>query len=103
WGEELLCYSMLGNLVKNAIEASPEGGEVTLSIDEDASIIHSDGTQGALLVAVHNVGEIPDAVKANFFEKYRTAGKTGGTGLGTYSARLMARTQGGDIGVASSA
>jgi signal transduction histidine kinase len=32
-----------------------------------------------------------------FFEKYTTLGKRGGTGLGTYSARLMARTMGGDV------
>jgi hypothetical protein len=29
WAEELLCYSLLANLVKNALEASPEGATVT--------------------------------------------------------------------------
>src|SRR5204863_3728255 len=35
WAEELLCYSMFGNLVRNAIEASPEGDTVNLSMAKD--------------------------------------------------------------------
>lgn len=33
---------------------------------------------------------------------YSTSGKKGGTGLGTYSARLMAETQGGRVGMTTS-
>ncbi len=36
-------------------------------------------------------------LQGRFFEKYATAGKARGTGLGTYSARLIARAHGGDI------
>jgi len=36
-------------------------------------------------------------VRARFFQKYATSGKSAGLGLGTYSARLMARVQQGDI------
>jgi PAS domain S-box-containing protein len=88
WGEELLCYSLFGNLVKNAIEASPEAGVVGVSLAK---------TDGEILVRVHNVGAVPEAIRGRFFEKYSTSGKSGGTGLGTYSARLMARVQLGDI------
>jgi len=42
-------------------------------------------------------------VREHFFDKYATAGKSGGTGLGTYSARLMAYTMGGDISFETSA
>ncbi|RYF16201.1 MAG: hybrid sensor histidine kinase/response regulator, partial [Comamonadaceae bacterium] len=42
-------------------------------------------------------GEVPPELAGRFFEKYATAGKSGGTGLGTYSARLMARAQKGDL------
>jgi len=42
------------------------------------------------------------AIRDRFFEKYTTAGKAGGTGLGAYSARLMARVQSGDIIMKSS-
>jgi signal transduction histidine kinase len=86
-GEGLLCYSMLSNLVKNALEASPEGGVVTIGL--------CTGAQPE--VTVHNMGAVPEAIRDRFFEKYATQGKSSGTGLGTYSAQLIARTLGGDI------
>jgi PAS domain S-box-containing protein len=86
--EEPLCYSMLANLLKNAIEAAPDGGTVTVTLREEA---------GSLLAEVHNAGAVPEAVRPRFFQKYATAGKSGGLGLGAYSARLMARVQQGDI------
>lgn len=85
--EPNLCYSMFSNLLLNGIEASPQGGTVTveLSMGERA------------LVAIHNTGAVPTEIRATFFEKYVTRGKPHGTGLGTYSARLIALTLGGDI------
>ena len=85
--EELLFYSMLSNLVRNAIEAAPAGSKVLLSFrDGDAGVI-----------AVHNEGAIPEKIRYRFFEKFATAGKPGGTGLGAYSAKLIAKTLGGTI------
>ena len=49
------------------------------------------------MLHIHNYGAVPEAIRDTFFEKYATAGKPEGTGLGTYSARLMARIQEGDI------
>ena len=88
WAEELLCYSMLANLLKNAVEASHEGGEVRVSLrrDEERVEIH-----------IHNQGAVPESIRPNFFQKYTTAGKASGTGLGAYSAWRMARVQDGDI------
>ena len=92
-GEELLCYSMLANLVKNAIEAAPEESPVAVTLSH----------QGDWIVAsVHNEGAVPEAMRGRFFQKYATAGKSAGLGLGTYSARLMARVQEGDITLHSS-
>ena len=88
WVEELLCYSMLANVTKNAIEASPAGGTVTLSIQP---------AEEGVSIRIHNAGAVPETMRDRFFEKYSTAGKQGGLGLGTYSARLMARTLMGDI------
>jgi PAS domain S-box-containing protein len=87
WAEELLCYSIAANLLKNALEASPERCKVTISITTGEDI----------LLNIHNQGAVPAAIRTNFFEKYSTAEKAGGTGLGTYSARLMARIQKGDL------
>jgi len=94
FAEELLCYSMLANLMKNAIEASPDGGVVSVRCVLDGD---------ALLAEVHNAGAVPAEVRPRFFQKYATAGKSGGVGLGAYSARLMARVQQGDITLATSA
>jgi len=86
-GEELLCYSMLSNLIKNAVEASPTGAQVELAMVPGESAI----------IRIHNTGSVPLEIRETFFEKYSTSGKSGGTGLGTYSAKLIAETLGGDI------
>ncbi len=93
-GEATLCYSLLANLTKNAMEASPERGGVAVDLRHDA---------GVFSIAIHNQGAIPEEIREHFFDKYATAGKSSGTGLGTYSARLMIQTMGGEIGFDSSA
>lgn len=85
--DELLCYSILANVVKNAIEAAPRGGKVSVRIEPGDPV----------RVRVHNPGVVPEALVGRFFDKYATAGKSDGTGLGTYSARLMARVQMGEL------
>ncbi|MFP5240516.1 MAG: DUF484 family protein [Acidobacteriota bacterium] len=87
-GEELLCYTMLANLIKNALEASSPGERVGVSL------LREDGWD---VVEVRNVRDVPEAMRGCLFEKYATHGKLGGTGLGGYSARLIARTHGGDV------
>jgi two-component system sensor histidine kinase/response regulator len=87
-GEELLCHTLFSNLLKNAVEASPEGGEVAVDLSIEA---------GRPLVRLHNAGAVPVEMRDSFFDKYATSGKDSGTGLGTYSARLAAHVQGGDI------
>jgi PAS domain S-box-containing protein len=91
--EEMLSYSMLANLVKNAVEASPQGERIV--IDMDATGEHH-------TVAITNKGVVPAAIRERFFEKYVTQGKKSGTGLGTYSSRLIAETHGGSIAMDTS-
>ena len=86
--EELLCYTMLANLMKNAIEASPKGEKVEINLARDAHWVE---------IEVKNKGCIPAPIKDVFFNKFSTYGKEGSAGLGTYSARLIAGTHGGDI------
>lgn len=86
-GEELLCYSIVANLVKNAVEACHAGDRVAIRL-----------TRGdPVMLSVHNPGAVPADIEDRFFDKYVTHGKRGGTGLGTYSARLMARAQKGEL------
>ncbi len=87
-GESMLAFSMFENLIKNALEAAPH--EATLHIDIERGA-------GCVAVRITNPGAIPEAIRPTFFSKYVTAGKSDGTGLGTYSARLCAQTQRGDI------
>lgn len=84
-GEEMLFYSMMANLVKNAVEASPEGERITITLDD----------KDAPVIRIHNKGAVPEDIWDNFFEKFVTSGKAAGTGLGTYSAKLIAETLGG--------
>jgi signal transduction histidine kinase len=93
-GERSLCYSMLSNLLKNAMEASPQGGSVRISLRE--------GEQGRARIVVSNQGSIPVSLRERFGEKYATAGKRYGTGLGVYSARLIAETMNGTFSWTSS-
>jgi two-component system, sensor histidine kinase and response regulator len=86
-GEEILFYTMLGNLIKNAMEASPNGETVSVSLTDEKDFC----------IRMHNQGVVPENIRNRFFEKYVTGNKRIGTGLGTYSARLIAETLSGSI------
>jgi two-component system, sensor histidine kinase and response regulator len=92
FGEKLLCYSMLVNLIKNAIEASPKGENILINVDKNESAV----------ISIHNKGAVPEEMRKKFFEKFATSGKPKGTGLGTYSAKLIAETLRGQISMATS-
>lgn len=87
-GDATLCYSALQNLLKNACEAAPNGSEieVTLALEDQR-----------IAVTIRNAGAVPKGVRDRFFEKFATEGKRGGTGLGTYSAKLLIEAQEGTI------
>jgi len=91
-GDPMLCYSLFQNLIKNACEAAPEGTRVTITVFP--------GTQRQ--IRIENEGVVPEPIRETFFEKFATAGKQGGTGLGTYSAKLLAKAQAGDISMETS-
>lgn len=91
-GDPLFCHSLLQNLLKNACEAAPKNTQViiTVSSSQDVSIV------------IENTGTVPHAVRERFFEKFATADKAGGTGVGTYSAKLLTDAQGGNIAMETS-
>lgn len=86
-GEELLYYSMISNLLKNALEASQQNEEILININ-DKEITE---------IIIKNRGEVPEEIRGQFFGKYVTSGKRGATGLGAYAARLITETHRGNI------
>lgn len=74
-----LLERVLGNMVKNALEASQAGQEITLGYK-----IHDDD----ITFWVHNPNSMPRAVQLQVFQRsFSTKGK--GRGLGTYSMKLL--------------
>lgn len=82
--EATLFQRMFSNLFINALEASPPG-ETIIILFED---------RGNKKIIIRNKGTVPESIRPVFFEKYSTHGKPGGTGIGTYSAKLIADTLG---------
>lgn len=84
------------NLVRNALEATPAGGRVTLRLARD-----DDGATLVIDVADSGRG-IPAELLPTIFEPFVTHGKQGGIGLGLANVRTIVEAHGGTIAVDSS-
>jgi len=74
-----LLRRVVGNMTKNALEACPEGGVVTLGCAR---------RDGLAVFSVHNPAEMPREVQQQIFQRsFSTKGI--GRGLGTYSMKLI--------------
>ncbi|HET8540875.1 MAG TPA: sensor histidine kinase [Anaeromyxobacter sp.] len=71
---------VVGNMIVNALEATPEGGAVRLSV--------ADGV-GFVAFRVWNPGAIPAAVRPRVFQRYFTTKPGAGRGQGTFAMRLF--------------
>ncbi len=81
------------NLIGNAIEAMPEGGEVRISAELDA---------GSVVVHVDDTGPgVAPEIRSKLFQPFVTAGKRNGLGLGLALTRQTVLEQGGDLWVGS--
>jgi signal transduction histidine kinase len=70
---------ILGNLVKNALEATEPGGTVTMRCSD---------TDDEVVFSVRNPGIMPEGVQLQLFQRsFSTKGK--GRGIGTYSVKLF--------------
>ena len=85
--DAMLCYSLFQNLIKNACEAAPPGSRVEVLLRDESP----------LRILISNMGAVPPELRERFFDKFATSGKAGGSGIGTYSAQLLARAQNGSI------
>ena len=90
--DETLLHRVLGNLLKNALEASQPGDTVTLGAEEQPD---------RFIFWCHNPLPIPRAIQLQLFQRsFSTKGP--GRGIGTYSIRLLAeRHLGGKVTLVS--
>lgn len=94
-GEFKRVLQILVNLITNAIRYSPEGETVSVRTERK-------GGFGAVIVADRGKG-VAKGDQERIFEKFERVDPTeaGGTGLGLYIARRLARAMGGDISLTS--
>lgn len=94
-GEFRRALQIVMNLLTNAIRYSPEGGMVWIRTDRE-------GDLAALIIADQGKG-IAAEDHQRIFEKFERVdpNEPGGTGLGLYIARRLARAMGGDISLDS--
>jgi signal transduction histidine kinase len=97
-GDRSRLSMIVTNLVHNAIKYSPEGGEVRATC-------RATGDAAVVAVTDHGIGIAPEHLGTLFtrfgrIETPETEG-IGGTGLGLYLARDLARRHAGDLTVAS--
>jgi len=77
--DPVLLKRILGNMIKNALEATPDGGKVTVDCNTGDEV---------LTIRVHNPGHMPKDVQKQVFQRsFSTKGT--GRGLGTYSMKLL--------------
>jgi CheY-like chemotaxis protein len=91
-GDAMLCYSVFQNLLKNACEAAPDSTKILVKFYN----------LSPLRIVIENTGAVPANIRDRFFDKFITSGKQGGTGLGTYSAKLLTEAQNGSVELAVS-
>ncbi len=100
WREEL--PSILGdavqlkqaffNLLKNAIQAMPQGGRLAIACTAEEEFLRVDFTDSGSGIPLENMGRL--------FESFET-NSPGGTGLGLFIVERIVRDHGGRLGVAT--
>ncbi len=89
----ILCR-ILGNMVVNALEAMPTGGQARIWYEQ---------TPEATVFSVHNAGGMPEEVTDRVFHRSFSTKAAAGRGLGTYGMKLLGEgVLGGKVGFTTS-
>lgn len=89
WADKEKLLRVLANLVKNAKEAMPGGGQINVT-----AFLH--GAEGVIQVSDDGPGLAPE-ITGRLFEPFATFGKKGGTGLGLALSKKIIDDHGGTI------
>jgi PAS domain-containing protein len=89
-----LLERVLMNLLTNAFEATPGGGEVRLWMEDEEETVS---------FCVWNCQHIPEEIARRVFQRNFTTKEGGGRGLGAFAAKLLGETYlGGQVGFTTS-
>jgi len=90
--DRMMIHRVIDNLIRNAVEAMPEGGKLTLKCER---------TDDNVIIKVSDTGGgIPDEFKENMFKPFYST-KPGGMGLGLAYCKRAVEAHGGTIEVES--
>lgn len=94
-GDFTRTLQILVNLIGNAVRYTPAGGQVWVRVEQEGDL--------ALVVVADQGKGIASEDQERVFGKFERVdpAEPGGTGLGLYIARRLARAMGGDLGVDS--
>ena len=79
WADGVLLGRVLGNLIKNALEASERGQTVTVAFENTRYP----------LFTVHNPAAMPESVQMQMFQRSFSTKEGKGRGIGSYSVKLL--------------
>ncbi len=88
-GKENELFEVMVNLIKNAVEALPRGGEITISTSVDGDHTYVQIHDNGVGIPAQNVGKV--------FEPFWTSKGLMGTGMGLSSSYGIIRRHGGEI------
>ncbi|WP_195269731.1 PAS domain-containing hybrid sensor histidine kinase/response regulator [Eubacterium sp. 1001713B170207_170306_E7] len=103
YGDSLRLNQVLMNLLSNAVKYTPEGGKITLRINED----RKKGKKSVIRFEVEDNGiGMSEEFLNHIYEPFKQDGNTGekgqeGTGLGLSIARNLVHLMGGSISISS--
>lgn len=85
---------VLKHVVRNAQEATPEGGKVEVHVETEGPMVR-------ICICDNGSGMTPAFVRESLFRPFVTTKSARGMGIGAYQARDFARAAGGDVAVDS--